>query len=158
MFPFGVFPMPFVQSKNLVILPDVADDLLATLSAVPGAALFDAPEIILFTNAIQFTTETELADLTLATFTGYAPDALGTLLGPGLLANGNRFLHAQVDFVGGAIVAPGETVYGYAITNGAGNVLYAGETFETPVPFINPGDYLSLDVVLAMPSIWETGL
>lgn len=149
--------MPFVKTLTLVIKPDLADALLDTLSAVPGAELLDAPEAILFTNTVQFTPETELADLTLATFVGYAPDALGALLGPVQLPNGARGLHAEVDFIAGAVVAPGETIWGYAITNGAGTILYGGESFADGIPIANPGDFISLDVIFGMPTEWPSG-
>lgn len=149
--------MPVVENQDLTMTQALADALLATLSAVPGAALLDTPECILFTNNVSFGPDTVLGDLTLATFTGYAPDALGSILGTINLPNGDRAVHWDVEFQATAAVSPPETAYGWAITNGAGTVLYGGGNFATPVPFVNSGDFLSFQLFFPQPRTVETG-
>jgi hypothetical protein len=58
-------------------------------------------------------------------------------------------VHNEVDFLGGAVVPPGETILGYWIDEAAaaGTTLYLAEYFATPIGIALPGDYVSLDVL-----------
>lgn len=146
--------MGFERTHTVVLTSALVDALLAALSARPAAALLDTPTAHLFVNDIVPGPTTTLGAFTEATFDDYAADALGALLGPVSLGEGRRAVHAEVDFVAGsAIASPGEIAYGVYITDGAGTLLYGAGRFEDPVPFANPGDFLSLDVILPEPAI-----
>lgn len=145
--------MSFLVQGSIVVKQALLDALLAALSARPAAALLDVPTAHLFVNDFNPAAGTVVADFTEATFNGYAADPLGTLLGPVTLSDGKRAMHVEVDFTaGGAIVAPGEVAYGVYVTDTAGTVLYWSGRFANPVPFANPGDFLSLDLVFPEPA------
>jgi len=144
--------MPQVQSKNPVLARDLVDAMLSALDTVPGAALLVTPKVKLFTagpNPILPTTVP--ADFTEATFTGYAAAALTLpLLGPVNIDANDRAVHHEVDFVAGAVVAPGETILGYWVDDdvAAPTKMYFGEIFENPIAISALGDYISLDVAV----------
>lgn len=142
--------MSWLQTTNPIFGRPLVDALLGALSVVPGAALLATPHVHLFTAGPTPITSASLpADFTEATFVGYAAQALNLpLVGPINADDDHRGVHNEENFLGGAIVAPGETVLGYWIDNAAaaGTIMYMAETFETPVQFANPGDFLSLDV------------
>jgi hypothetical protein len=145
--------MPFIQSQVQTIGRPLADAMLAALSARPASALLTTPTVHLFTAGPSTITPLNLpADFTEATFAGYAAATLTLpLLGPINLPNGDGFgVHNEVDFLGGAVVSPGETILGYWIDDGATAVLYYAELFAVPVPIVNPGDFISLDVVYGL--------
>jgi len=152
--------MPQVQTKNPVMARTLVEQLLDALSARPAAALLVTPFVHLFTAGPNPVSPDSLpADFTEATFVGYAAVALPLpLLGSIQIDPDNMAQHNEVDFLAGAVVAPGETILGYWIDEAAaaGVVLYMGEYFETPIPIANPGDYVSLDV--AFPSALQFAL
>ena len=95
------------------------------------------------------TPDTVPADFTEASFVGYAVkniaavDWVQALLSP----NGNAVCgQAILSWVGGAIVAPGQTVHGYYVTNTANTGLLFSEQFTDPVFFVAPGNFLNLTV------------
>jgi hypothetical protein len=143
--------MPQIQSQNPVLARDVVDNLLAALSARPAAAELVTPFVHLFTAGPNPITPTSVpGDFTEATFDGYAPVALELpLLGPINADANDRGVHNEADFVGGTVVTPGENILGYWIDDNATTPtkLYAAEQFADPVPIVNDGDYISLDVV-----------
>jgi len=143
--------MPVVISKNLVTSRPIAAALLNALSVVPGAALLATPFVHLYTAGPSPLGPLAVpGDFTEATFTGYAATALPLpLLGP--INGANNFLgkHEEVNFLAGAVVAPGENILGYWVDNAAvgGVNLYFAETFATPIPIVNAGDFISLDLI-----------
>ena len=143
--------MPQVQSVNPILARDLVAELLAALSARPAAALLVTPFVHLFTaGPAPITPDSVPGDFTEATFAGYAAVALTLpLLGPINADSNDLGVHNEADFLGGAVVAPGETILGYWIDEAAtaGTILYAAETFDTPIPITSAGDYVSLDVV-----------
>lgn len=146
--------MPFVRTSQIRLTKALTDALLAALSARPAAALFDTPTAHLFVNDVDVTAETVIGDFDEAAFDGYAADAVGALAGPITLADGQRAMHAEVDFIAATgIVGPGEVVYGVYVTDGAGTTLYAAERLSIPVPIANPGDFLSYDLVIPEPPV-----
>jgi len=143
--------MPQVQSKNPVYGRQVVDHLLDALSARPAAAELVTPFVHLFTAGPSPVLPTNLpADFTEATFVGYASIALPLPLLGSVQADPNDLgQHNEVDFLAGAVVAPGENILGYWVDEAAapGLVLYLAEIFETPIPIAALGDYISLDVL-----------
>lgn len=152
--------MPFLQSKNPIYSRVLADNLLGDLSARPAAAHLVTPFVHLFTAGPGLITPDFLpADFTESAFVGYAPAALALpLVGPINADAAHTGVHNGVDFLAGAVVPPGETVLGYWIDDNATTptTQYLAETFETPVPIANIGDYISLDVIFALP--WQNVL
>lgn len=146
--------MPFVQSTSPVFARNVADDLLGSLSAIPVAAGLVTPFVHLFTvGPGAITPDFTPADFTEATFAGYAPVALALpLVGP-INADANHDgVHNEADFLGGAVVSPGENILGYWIDDNATTptTQYLAEVFATPIPIAAVGDYISLDVIFAL--------
>lgn len=138
----------FVQSQTPMRTNVLLDALLAALSARPAAALLAAPNVHLYTAVTPALSPTSaVGDFTECTFAGYATAAAPAMIGPVNTANRTRAVHGQVDFTGGAIVAPGETAIGYYVTDTTDAILYMAEEFAQPIPFVNPGDTLSLDVI-----------
>lgn len=146
----------FHRSQNMVITKALADALLATLQAIPGAALINGAKLRLFKNNVVLGPLTAIADLTESTFTGYAATVLPALNGPITLAGFVEGLHIEVNFDCTAAPVPAETVFGYYVTDAAGAVLYAGETFGAPDPINNAGDFCSVDVIFAHTQITST--
>jgi hypothetical protein len=126
--------------------------LLAALSARPALALLATPNVHLFVNNLAVAWNTVIGDLTEATFAGYAAIALPAFSAPVHLASNGQGLVASINFVGGAIVAPGQVAYGYYLTDTTNAILYWLETFAEPVPFASVGDFLNLDIVAVEPA------
>jgi len=145
--------MPQVQTKNPVVGRTLTDAILSALDTNPAAALIVTPWVHLFTAGPAPVLPTSVsADFTEATFVGYAPVALPMpLLGPIQIDPNDRSGHHEVDFLAGAVVAPGETIIGYYVDDDdlTPTKLYLGEIFETPIEITSPGDYVSLDVNFA---------
>jgi len=143
--------MPQVQTRNPVMGRPLVEALLDSLSVVPGAAHLVTPKVKLFTAGPSPITPDSLpADFTEATFVGYAPAALTLPLIGSINIDANDLgQHNEVDFLAGAVVAPGETILGYWVDDSvaAPTKMYMGEIFETPIPIAALGDYISLDVV-----------
>jgi hypothetical protein len=143
--------MPIVVSKNLVTSRPIAAALLDALSARPAAALLVTPFVHLYTAGPAPVGPLNVpGDFTEATFVGYAATALPLpLLGPINGANNVLGKHEEVNFLAGAVVAPGETILGYWVDEAAagGASLYFAEAFDTPIPIVNAGDFISLDVI-----------
>ncbi len=145
-----------VSSIIPVMMKATLDALLAALSARPAAALFATPNVHLFTNMVTPTAESLLADFTEATFAGYVAVALPTLAGPVHLPNDSQALLAEVNFIGTTVAPPGEAIQGYYITDTTNAILYIAELFGTPIPIANPGDYLTLAIILPEAAVRPT--
>ena len=152
--------MPFVQSTNPVFARNVVDALLGTLSADPAAVGLVTPFVHLFISGPSSITQDFVpGDFVEATFVGYAPEALALpLVGPINADADHDGVHNEVDFLGGAVVPPGEMIAGYWIDDNATTptTQYMAEQFATPIPIATIGDYISLDVVFALP--WANAL
>lgn len=149
--------MAFYQSVRPVWTRALADALLAALSARPAAALFAATvHVHLFVNNISPNKDTAIGDFVEATFVGYAVPSLGVLVGPVSLTNAAEALMQDVNFIGASIVPPGETTYGYYLTDNTDAVLYLSESFTQPVPFSGVGDFLDLKIVIPQPTLLST--
>jgi len=143
--------MPFIQSAQPVIAQNLLDSILAALMVNPAAALLTTPEVHLFTAGPTPILPTQVpGDFTEATFVGYASVVIAALPGPiNLPSTLGRGRHQNIDFLGGAVVAPGEQILGYWVDDGAA-AFYWGEIFPAPIPIVNPGDFISLDFVAAL--------
>jgi hypothetical protein len=151
--------MSFRRTASLGITQALQDAILEALLADPGAPLMDAPRLNLIANPdAVLSKDYDPADIAAddPTFTGYASVLLtpGDFIGPINLGGGKRGMHLEVDIVSTA-VPTAQMVYGYVITDTGTTILYGWEVFEDPVPIVNPGDSVSLDIVLAMGSILQ---
>lgn len=141
--------MPFVVTQEMTWANAVLDSMLEALTTRPAGALLTTPTVHLFTAGPQPISGTSVpGDFTEATFSGYAAVTLSGFLGPiNLPSNDGRGVHQEADFLAGAGAGPpGQSILGYWLDNGS-TTFYGGETFQTPVQIVNPGDFLSLDVV-----------
>lgn len=146
--------MSFRRTQNLGITQELQDAILEALFARPAAELLLVPRLHLIADPdLVLSKDTDPADVVAAapTFTGYASQLVvpGDLVGPINLGADRRALHVEHDFVSTAVPTP-EAIYGYAVTNTGNTLLYAWEALAEPVPIIDPGDALSLDLVFAM--------
>jgi len=133
-----------MQSNTLIA------DYLNALSTRPAAALLATPTCCLYTGAPVLTPGMALSVLTAleATFTGYAAQALGTLVGPVNLPNNVQGLIFNVTFL--CTASPGQNITGYFIRDGGSTILYAAEAFPTPIPLAASGDFLNLGLVFPL--------
>jgi hypothetical protein len=146
----------FYQSTNVVTQRDLANDFLAALTTRPAAALMTTPTVHLFTNQFQPNSLTPLVEFVEASFVGYADVALPALVGPVTGPSSQQELMCDVNFIAGAVVSPGQLVYGYWIDNGYPSVWYYAEAFPTPFPFAVLGNFLDLKIVLPQPTYENT--
>jgi len=132
---------------------DFMSEVIDALSTNPAAALLITPFVKLFTAAsANPSPQSVVADFTEAAFVGYAGDALPMpLIGPANMGPGVLGASNQVNFLAGAVVAPGELILGYYVVddNAAPTRVYLSELFQSPIPIVNPGDQISLDVIFA---------
>lgn len=90
-------------------------------------------QLVLFTNPIAYDPNTTLADLTLATFSGYAA-VTGITFGTAYIGV-DGFVHvtAPSQQFSASASPNAETIYGWALLNTAGTTLILGTTFDTPI-------------------------
>lgn len=142
--------MPFLRSENPQLMRGLLNALLGALGARPLAALLDAPKVHLYTGATTITMDSLLASFSAseATFDGYTAQSLPALVGPVNTGTQQLAMHGEVDFNGASPQAAPQNVVGYYVTDSGATILYAAEAFPSAVPITNPGDFLSLDVIL----------
>jgi hypothetical protein len=127
------------------------DALLTALTARPAAALLTTPTVVLYTAGPLPTMNQAFGNYTLATFSGYAAQAV-TLSGVVNISLGTQALLGTALFVSTAAspFVP-NTILGYLLTDGV-TALYGGEQFQTPVNIASAGDFVHLDLVLPISS------
>ncbi len=139
----------------------LAAALATALSTRPAAALLTTPTLRLFTDsALTITPGTDVAAFTEATFGGYSPVTLGTMIGPVLAIPNQALVHVQGDFAADGTIGAGQTCYGYVVTDAASVGWYLAENFVDPVTgapapmnFAQPGDFLSIDSCWGIPDV-----
>lgn len=106
--------------------------------------LLDAGTIDLFQNDITPTDETVVADLDVATFTGYAQVALTLWTGPYYTSEGKGALLAPLaQFNTASPYTIGNQVYGYWIEDSNGDLLLSGRFPDAPIPMAAVGDHIA---------------
>jgi len=114
---------------------------LLKLGAAPNDGILNGALVGLYTNApFIWTPKAKLADLTEATYTGYARQAAAFLtpwINPVNQAEvaGDTLLFQP----SGVLVTP-ETIVGYFIVDGTGLILLGGDNLPAPVPLSIPTD------------------
>jgi len=143
----------FRVSVLIVLAMAFLRDLVTGIATtVPGTPPIDGCKVKLFTNDFAPSPTTLLADFTEATFTGYAEATIATwgdTINTGTARAGST---AQATFTAGAIAGPGETCFGYYVTNAGETLVLFSERFEESVQFVNEFDSLSLDLVFSLPA------
>lgn len=102
----------------------------------------DGAKVMLFQNAIVPDKDTELADLDVATFSGYAVSAAVVWGTPYLDANGVATVQAgSVQFTQSAITVT-NTVYGWALVGDPAGTPYliCAERFDSPIAMLEVSD------------------
>lgn len=102
---------------------------------IDTGGVYEAVDLRLYQNDYTPTPATVLADLTAATYSGYAAEAIA-FAGPVIGSDGKIRLVSV-----GALFQPTSstvtnTVFGWYITNTGGTVLLAAGRFESPVPMM----------------------
>ena len=133
----------------------LADALFNALSARPAGALILTPFLKLFTAVTANPSPSSVpTDFTEATFTGYAGVAITLpLTGPmnvtGTVVGGG----GEGNFIAGSgITPPGQSILGYYLVddNAAPTKVYLSELFTAPIAIVNPGDFISLDIIFGV--------
>lgn len=131
------------------VFPDIAELLILNTIATE---LLDGALIRLFQNDYEPGSSTVLADLTVATFTGYAEVDSTTWGGAFQNADGDAQVIPPViatfTATGSTI---GNTVYGFYVVDAAGTALLWAERFDAPVGFNSNGDTYSFVPRLSFP-------
>jgi hypothetical protein len=138
----------YYRSSNPTNEVALLDNLLLALNARPAAALLTTPKVELYTNNYSPTGTDAYASFTKAAFTGYAAAAITFDAVPVNLANGSQALIGSVVFQATNGVTPA-SVTGYILSDGAANV-YMAESFPVPLAFVNPGDFLQVDLLYVL--------
>ncbi len=102
-------------------------------------------EVNLFQNDYQPVPATVLADLTVATFSGYAAEVVAALLPAYLDPIGGASAQIgtiQFDHSGGVV---SNIIFGFWAENAGGDLIMVGR-FENPIPMAALGDAIPLDV------------
>jgi hypothetical protein len=115
----------------------------AALAAIEAAALSNFT-VHLYSKAISPTPDRVLADFTECTFGGYAPKTGQAWIGPLADPIGHVQLMSQNLVWIRTSVPPGETVYGYYVTDAGNTKLLFFEQLDTPVSMGAVGSAVAL--------------
>ncbi len=107
------------------------------------AGVLNGAVLKLYQNDLVPTKGTVIADLTEATFTGYASITLTTWNGPYINASGNCVVLAgQKQFDTASPYTVGNNVYGYWVESSTGDLLLIGRFADAPIPMAAAGNAL----------------
>lgn len=113
---------------------------MKTGAAAPSMAAW---KVDLFQNNINPARGDALSAYTIATFSGYAQVDL-TVTGPYPdSVNGPFDLGGECNFVVGATPTIGNSIYGYVVSDGSGNIVCAANFVNGPIPMNTPGALIS---------------
>lgn len=135
---------------NPVITPQVAwEDMLAEL--VGAGNLWNGGLVRLFKNNAVLGPATQLADLIIADFTGYADSAAVVWGTPGYLPDGTAVVAGDVkEFRVGATPTVYNTIYGWCLINAGATAFYFARKFDAPIVLSAPNQII--DVLPAYPA------
>lgn len=106
--------------------------------------VLDGGSMGLFQNDITPNESTVIGDLTVATFTGYAPVTLTTYALPYLIGNNQAAVNSPLaSFRPASPFTVGNQVYGFFVLDTDGALLACGR-FDDPVSMTDAGDFLEL--------------
>lgn len=138
------------RTRNFTFTTALIDALLNALDTVPGAALLTTPKIELYDTGPPPVPGMALASYTDIAFAGYAAAAV-VLTGPVQLGGNDRGMICSVSFVKTA--GANGVALGYLLTDGVATV-YGGEAFSGPLSFAAVGDFLDVDLIIPLPSVF----
>jgi hypothetical protein len=143
------------RSTQAIVLKRTAfDSLIGGLAGTPpGSALFTNCKVKLFVGDTVPTPASVLGDFTETTAVGYSAQTVATWAGPVNAAGDKRGYAAEPIFVFGSNSPNGVNINGYFITDNGGTTLLASERFLDPVPVVESGDALYLDLFLLLPNL-----
>jgi len=124
-------------------LPD--NIILEILDAMAGGAtpLYLAAKVGLFQNDLEPSGTTRLADITPATFSGYALSAAITWAAAGFDTAGRPLVIGDMKTFARGVGAVDNDVYGWYIVDSGGTLLLWARRFpDGPVPMVTPGSIL----------------
>lgn len=126
---------------SLLIVPNVGKkDLLGVMS---GASIAVPTSFRLYQNDLTPGPATVIGDFTVANFTGYANGVLAGVAVAGALDGSNRAVVTWNALTFTKNGATGNTIYGYYVTTGAGNLLWA-ERFDGAIPMTVNGAFIQI--------------
>lgn len=138
--------MGIVPVSNQVV--SRAQNLAQLTTMVTTGGDFFEPTLRLYANPLTPSRETTLADITTATFSGYAPKTTMGWLSPYTDVDGSAICYGEShSFVANAATV-GNTIYGCYLTDAAGTGLLAIWAFADPVGIAAAGDGVTVDVPL----------
>lgn len=124
------------------------------LQAVISGTAMNGWKLRLFANNATISATTVLADLTEATFTGYAAVTTATWPAPALDgSNRGSSLNTQGQFTPTAGGGSGN-IYGWYLTNSGGTVLYAVEKFASSPITVAQSVVLEVDITALLDSLF----
>lgn len=141
--------MPVVQSQEPVISRPFLATFLAALVARPAAPLIDAAQISLFSaGPAPITPNSTVAEFTECIFDGFATVPF-TGVGPVVAIPNGEGIAVTADALFTLTGTAGvDTAAGYYVYDGATLVL--AEYFEAPITLSQIGDFISLQMFLAL--------
>jgi len=143
----------FIQSIRPIFGAFIQVALLAALNARPAAALAVGWKLHLFTaGPSPISPATVIGAFTEAAFTGYATGGIAITWPTGPVNLPSGMGKGQLDTGAFSCTASGtpENILGYWVDDGANFLL--GETFSSPVPIVNPGDFIDLTAIFGVPN------
>lgn len=150
----SVLPGSGRKGASVITYTDPAR-LLISVEGFTGLIPVAEDKVGLYTNVISPSHLTVIGDLTEPTFTGYAQQSL-------TLDTANAYLDPATNasfvdggdllFIATAVPTP-EDIQGWFIVNDAGTELHAISPFASPVPIMNPGQGVHVDLVLSFPPV-----
>lgn len=127
--------------SNLVV-PNLSKVYLTKQAALPAQNFYPAT-IKLFQNNYIPVAGTVIGDLTEATFSGYAAQALAGGAVSGMLDASGRAVAQWNAVTFTKAGATGNTIYGYYVIDGSGNLLWA-ERFDSSIAMNTDGAFIQL--------------
>jgi hypothetical protein len=145
-----------LEAFAMLVVPNaVSLGILADLIAMTTGR-FNACKVGLYINPIPLSVNTALADLTEATFHGYAQSAAVVWGTPFLDSAGNpTIVGANCQFTATTPFSDANTIQGYFVVDSAGTTLLWAEALPTPIAITAVGD--AVVIVPAFVGISQTG-
>lgn len=127
--------------------------LLGALSAAPDDPLLATPKLVLWTDGPTITPDFSPADYTAPTFHGYAAGAV-TLTGVVNIGGSDLAVLGNKDFIATAGGPIDDSCNGYMLVDTTLAVGYLIERFDSPIAFGAIGDFLEIDLIVPLPTVY----
>lgn len=149
----------YVTTSQLVLERSVLTAWLELMTDGVGAAgPFDQSTLAYFSNDISPSPDDVYADYTLEDLDGAGPAyALTWTAAVNLGVNSQALLTSNTVIVS-AVPDPAVTIFGIVILDAAGTTYLGGYRFPSPTTIVSVGQFISVDVALAVSMVLQTGL